>query len=440
MPTGPISKLVTIVQRRLRADRLKTPNSAVLNALFRGVYFASLKTEEGKALQIRICIIDPEDPDPHKPIRVRPDRWKIFPLAHRIPFTVSNLIKLSKAADPWSSSLAVFFGSADQIFIWGMVDQTVHFNRMLVREGDGGGYQPPGLFQLVAMGTADLTVYRGHSFVARLEQDVLLKQQTDVFTKGPVSKFLDRGIETYVNDVKQALHPSERSELRYGGKEFLIDEWRSTLCRLLISIQRYRHGGALLLTTSTVELDIKYELDYRQLSGALRGLGASRVKQGRALSTIFEDYLDESSDSLPSGLYLHQQVAEGDSEDFDRAITGAVRFVASLSCVDGCICCSPDLNIRGFGAEIRTIKEVNSLYLSNEPYGRNASLVRIDPNHYGTRHRSMMRYCFAHDKSLGFVISQDGEIRVMTKVRDRLIMWENLQVLFYLDDKFKRRR
>jgi hypothetical protein len=45
----------------------------------------------------------------------------------------------------------------------------------------------------------------------------------------------------------------------------------------------------------------------------------------------------------------------------------------------------------------------------------------------------MMRYCFANPKSVGFVISQDGEIRAMTRVGGRLIMWENLKVLSYLE-------
>jgi len=64
----------------------------------------------------------------------------------------------------------------------------------------------------------------------------------------------------------------------------------------------------------------------------------------------------------------------------------------------------------------------------------------IDPSHYGTRHRTMMRFCFAHPDSLGFVISQDGEIRAMTRVKDRLVMWENLKVLHYWEFRPKKPR
>jgi hypothetical protein len=43
----------------------------------------------------------------------------------------------------------------------------------------------------------------------------------------------------------------------------------------------------------------------------------------------------------------------------------------------------------------------------------------------------MMRYCFQHPGSIGFVISQDGEVRVITKVRDALIIWENIKLKYY---------
>jgi hypothetical protein len=61
----------------------------------------------------------------------------------------------------------VFFGERGEFYIWGLIDQTVHWNRMLVREGTG--YDPPGLVNVVANGVADVSVYHGSSFLARLQ-------------------------------------------------------------------------------------------------------------------------------------------------------------------------------------------------------------------------------------------------------------------------------
>ena len=89
--------------------------------------------------------------------------------------------------------------------------------------------------------------------------------------------------------------------------------------------------------------------------------------------------------------------------------------------------------------EIRPKKEIGALYVASSPVPKAKSLSRIDPYHYGTRHRSMMRYCMAHPGSVGFVISQDGEIRAITRVQQRLVMWENLEV-HSLHEEVPRRR
>jgi len=43
----------------------------------------------------------------------------------------------------------------------------------------------------------------------------------------------------------------------------------------------------------------------------------------------------------------------------------------------------------------------------------------------------MFSYCWNNLGSLGFVISQDGDIRAITRVNDKLIMWENIKVQQY---------
>ena len=40
----------------------------------------------------------------------------------------------------------------------------------------------------------------------------------------------------------------------------------------------------------------------------------------------------------------------------------------------------------------------------------------------------MIRYCNRHSESLGFVVSQDGDIRAITKHGSEVVLWENINV------------
>jgi hypothetical protein len=87
---------------------------------------------------------------------------------------------------------------------------------------------------------------------------------------------------------------------------------------------------------------------------------------------------------------------------------------------------SGGLKLEGFGTEIRTKREIKTVHLAHDLEGR--STTPVDTRVYGTRHRSMMRYCFAHPGSVGLVVSQDGDVRAITRVNQRLVMWDHLQL------------
>jgi hypothetical protein len=90
---------------------------------------------------------------------------------------------------------------------------------------------------------------------------------------------------------------------------------------------------------------------------------------------------------------------------------------------------TPRLEVCGFGVEITADAEPNMVIRALDPECGNREV--IDYAHYGTRHRSMMRYCHAIPGSIGFVISQDGDVRAMLSQGDGVVMWENLKIQFH---------
>jgi hypothetical protein len=439
MPAKSVQDLARVVDRVLRQLNLSSPGIRSLAGLFEVLFFATLKTEEGKPLQFRIVVINPQDPDPDKPPRPRPARWKILPLATRLPLTVPTLLKLSKAADPWNSSLAAYYDHDGTFYIWALVDQAVQFNTMLVRETESG-YGLPGIFQVLAAAPADLSVHADFRFIARLQQDSILKTLSNVFWSGPISDCINVPMQRYLRRAKaKSGRIDDKEEALKRQIPFLANEWIRTLCRILISIQRYHHGGALLLTSRRAHLDIKYSFNYDRLPKALVNLGATSIKQDLARAALWNLLRDHNTQGVPVLLHTQNSLLRGEAADYAQEITGAIRFISSLSYVDGLILATPDLLIRGFGVEITSKKDPDEVYLATHPSGHKKSLRLIDPKYYGMRHRSMMRYCFGHKGSFGFVISQDGEIRAMTRVGNALLMWENLKVLDFFESEIRRK-
>ena len=136
----------------------------------------------------------------------------------------------------------------------------------------------------------------------------------------------------------------------------------------------------------------------------------------------------KEDEPVPMRLYLDESISDFTKEETSDEIKGAIRFIASLSCIDGLVVINPELKVKGFGAVIRNISLPQFIYLSKTPVVSSIKLVKVDPNHFGTRHRSMFSYCWRHEGSLGFVVSQDGDTRAIMKVGDKLIMWENIRV------------
>lgn len=91
----------------------------------------------------------------------------------------------------WSSSLAVYYDSKNNLTIWGMVDQAVHYQSFLNYEAESGPEQP-GLFQSTIVGIGNIVVLFDYELIANLKQNALISNYIDVFRKGAVNEIIER--------------------------------------------------------------------------------------------------------------------------------------------------------------------------------------------------------------------------------------------------------
>jgi hypothetical protein len=118
---------------------------------------------------------------------------------------------------------------------------------------------------------------------------------------------------------------------------------------------------------------------------------------------------------------------DGQREEIDEAIADSVRFVASLSRVDGAVVLTNKLRILGFGGEITAISpSLSKIRVSQDTKATRGKLVTIET--YGTRHRSAFRFCSSYEDAVAFVISQDGGIMAVARIGADLIMWPDINL------------
>ncbi len=263
-----------------------------------------------------------------------------------------------------------------------------------------------------------------------LHQDSLVTTFYDVLNEGPVAKQLTKYVEKFEDRVKAHF---KQKRVRQNIDSQLADAprlWLQTLSRILLGIRRLKHGGALLLIPSkkTTDLSAKYQIRYENMEAMLDQHLIASIRWQLARSQIRGTHRAPSMDSIPAPLDAERRQAFNDREDAKRAELGCANFIVSLGGVDGLILMSEGLRVIGFGVEIKTPTDPERLFSARNAKASSGRLKEMPFDHLGTRHRSMMRYCNKHPGSLGFVISQDGDVRAITKTPQGLVVWENIRL------------
>ena len=413
--------LAKLVSTRLRNDRGDTPPEAVLTRLLETLYFASLKTDEGRPILCTVNYVDPDQRHDECPTRRPADCWSHVPFERPLPFDVRTLTKLARAADPAVSSLAVFRDKKNKLFIWGMVDQEPRHSEYITLEASTTNDRP-GLFQATITGVGNISVYQNEALIGSLEQNTLVEEYHDVLWSGPVHDMLSGYLRNYLADSEandSATVPRAQLESE------LLMRWLNSICRILMNIQHYRHGGGLLIAPqmSLDGLNVKYKIGYDRLLKSLRTMVESQFTAAREaaapLSAPAEDVVSYT---------MHPRESARALSEHKNEVLGAIRFIASLSCVDGFVLLDQRMMVHGFGVEVRTDNLLSDIHVARDSHADPKLLRLSELTQYGTRHRAMMRYCFDKPGSLGFVVSQDGDIRAMTRIADMLVLWENIDV------------
>jgi hypothetical protein len=416
--------LARAVRRELTRRGIASPALSVLRNILEVMFSASIATEELRPITFRVAYWDPRHPDELPPV-LRPTRHSLIHFPRPLALTAPNLKKLAPAADPRTVALTIYAKRGEQPHIWGLIDQQTHLIDFLTHEPTFGGPETPGTFQATVIGPGHILVTWEYETLAELKAGKLTGRALDVFQGGPICDILAPPRSAFVDRVCT-------QGLRYGAVPTdwdaaqAADLWSSVLRRALLRMQTFRHGGTLLLTPDKklAALSVKYPLSYDRIRSSVYGCAVADVVSWDAHRKMPTDRAATTEE------WARRDQSRLRADYARSELQSCIWFLSQLSRVDGAVVLSPDLNVRGFGAEITITQRPPKVAISRVAAPRPRDLEGINYEHLGTRHRSAIRYCAAVPGSVALVVSQDGDVRAITgsHPRQRVLIWENLRL------------
>ena len=398
----------------------------MIRELLHIAHHASLITEEGRFVRGSITFANPAEPDVDPPFTRRADYPGFTRFARSRPLTVASFVKLARAIDSWSASVAAWGRTQSQLSAWGIVDQLAQTNVRLNREGRSG-FRNPGILTVNTEGIGDLSVYHGNIFLGAVRSQRLVTSEQDALRSRQVAERILPSFAHLASRVATAVgDPIDAS----FALAYLFESWSDTVARLCIGLRRLGTGGSLLFTPKPIlgSLDISYRMAYKRLGDSM----ILRVLDRLYANVVSNEEMEaQQSETIPVDLAIEASLAETDADDRESELSGSVKVVTSLAAVDGLVLLSPSLRVRGFGVKIGPGQDVATVYDAGAFIRHGTKGRRIDVSAFGTRHRSMLRYCRADPSAIGVVVSQDGHVRVIMTLKRSLIVWTDVKLLGY---------
>jgi hypothetical protein len=358
-------------------------------------YQASFYTDEGRSTRARIFV--PDEDRQARPLRINHRFTEPKQLAE--PKLISRLAATLVADD---SALVVQETAGELVCVGISLLDTEDAGRPLLGmprgwTGAAGGLQ----VQILAPG--DLRVSEGRAEYTVRANRILVSSWVASAAQ------VDQWIEELTRDLT-ARCLAEDSDWNTRPLTTPGADVRALWSHVLREAVHLRHGGAFVVVPDPgrAPIALKYPTEPLALGGELAELWLSLARAHHLLeSNLSAEALEQTR------VRRHQ-------------LWSTAASVGHLSAHDGCVVLDRRMTVHGFGGTIETGAAQSSprTYVdsrTNVPLAQEQLLAR-----FGHRHRSAFQLCQAVPRTIAFVISQDGDLRVFSSDDQHVYCDENL--------------
>ena len=135
---------------------------------------------------------------------------------------------------------------------------------------------------------------------------------------------------------------------------------------------------------------------------------------------VLDDLLREPRSDLDTAAELDRCRTELELYRTSRRLIRGISQISLLAAVDGAVLLDAHLKLQGFGVRFPVLL----------PPGTIAIDAHTEREHlcdqWGLRHQSVFSVCHKCEHAIGFIVSQDGEVKAVKAVDSRLFFWDGI--------------
>lgn len=404
------------------------PATEALNDLISTCYQVSQMQEEGRQLRFRLMMAEPEDYG--TPEQGLLQGLFVLKFTDQRPFNTYELLKLVPSLNFNNTMVGVRFREKDGLQIWGLIHTGSRWTQM-IHGGSKKAVPLPRALSVHVMGPGRLTIFRGHEILVQLAAGNIISPSVNVFQTVWMSARFSH-VQTQLSAIHAQNPEMDKGEWSQVDPAFVGKLYLEFFKHVISTVRRSGHGGMILsfpagmanlISRDNPYISIKYRFTE---GGASQQLKKLVLEIMRVLSTICgrrygPDYVAGWEDYVA---LQGRRLALLDEQVFKYA-----RFVARLTGVDGAVVTTEGPELIGYGGIIQGNFEMGEhVSKALDPEGTLRRIERIES--VGTRHRSCYYICKKLHDVLGIVVSQDGEVRVVTWGGDSVLYWDVIPIDF----------
>lgn len=397
------------------------PDRAHLESVISTCYQASLLREEARQVMFRLII----HPSELFPVEAGPPTGLQRLLFFRPrPFNEYELHRLAPAADFYRSLIGVTLDRQKGAQIWGIVHSGTRWMQAVYGGRKTSPPLPPCLVIYVA-GPGHVSVCIGSELLASLNSGQINCPSQDLFA----ASWLSESFATVRAEMRE-LHEAARA---LAGKPWAIlhPDFGKILAqqvvrRIISLVRNSRHGGILVYLPPEIERETLAENRFLSIKYRFRAEEPRerfRTLMLRIMNTFAEIHGDAENSGKVIGWQEYVTTRHEAIALLDEAIFDLAHFIASLSAIDGAVVMTKRQELLGFGAVISgDIDRVETVVHALDGEGQ---LTEEEPSEgVGTRHRAAYRLCHEVHDAIVIVISQDGNVRLVTWRNGAVTYWD----------------